>query len=166
MPVIVRSHKLLRVDRSTSAIVLLTTTQTGVRSIGVARALSVQTEDDAGSEVALLIGVRSFGQAGNVTAGPFTQPAAPSNLRLIVARATQLDIAWDSGGTERFRVYYRKELNTRWILDNPVGVSFSITTYTLTELTPGTSWEISVTRWDPVLDVESTFDSRIIVSTL
>lgn len=93
-------------------------------------------------------------------------PLIVTGLGLVAARNTQLDITWNGGGSARFRIRYRVALTTLWILDNPTGVSPLVTTYTITELPPATSWEIVVTRWDPVLLLESPFSSILAVSTL
>jgi hypothetical protein len=92
--------------------------------------------------------------------------SAPSSLALVEARASQLDISWDGGGSARFLVYYRVQGATNWILDDPVGLDPSATAHTITELTPATAWEVSVTRWDPNTGEESSFNARLNVSTL
>ena len=96
----------------------------------------------------------------------FTGLSAPSSLALVAARATQLDISWDVGGTARFLVYYREAGDTNWILDNPVGLAPTATSYTLTELSSETNWEVSVVRWDPVTDEKSSFNARILATTI
>ena len=80
MPVIVRSHKLLEIRRSTSAIVNLSLTAAGLRSIGKVQVLTVDTTNPP--VITLLSGVRGFGKANVEDAGDLTGliPNAPSNL--------------------------------------------------------------------------------------
>ncbi len=92
--------------------------------------------------------------------------SSPSSVALVAARATQLDIAWDGGGTDRFLVYFREVGDINWILVNPVGLDPSATTFTLTELPPATAWEIAVTRYKPSTDEESSMNARLVASTL
>ncbi len=80
MPVIVRSHKLLEIRRSTSAIVNLSLTAAGLRSIGKVQVLTVDTTNPP--VITLLSGVRGFGKVNIMDAGDLTGliPNAPSNL--------------------------------------------------------------------------------------
>ena len=93
----------------------------------------------------------------------FTGLSAPSSLALVAARATQLDISWDGGGTEFFRVYYRQLGDSLWKLKTVLASTAS--TYTMTEMTHATDWEISITRWDEDTGEESSFNARISGST-
>ena len=82
MPVIVRSHKLLEVRRSTSAIVNLSLTATGVKGIGKVQVLTVDTT--VPPVITLLSGARGIGRVNFTDAGDLSGliPNAPTNLAI------------------------------------------------------------------------------------
>lgn len=85
-----------------------------------------------------------------------TAPARPTNLQLVLAGNSFIDVSWtdntdQAGGTgpHKHRVYYRQQGDPGWILATPTGVAAGINVYRIQNLEFATSYEWTVTAWNP-----------------
>jgi hypothetical protein len=85
-----------------------------------------------------------------------TAPARPTNLQLVLAGDSFIDVSWTDntdqpGGTgpHKHRVYYRQQGDLGWILATPTGVTAGVSSYRIQNLEFATSYEWTVTAWNP-----------------